>query len=200
MKRMLCTFVAVIFLISISAFAQSKAKPLGDSDLDRITAGGSVALSGGMVTTNVASTIELSNHAQEVATAMNVQNLSDSVAAGGVNVWSGNLLADTDNGFADVVQRNTIMQDGSRSATVVAFTGAVRLNSATGDEVAVGGGSVDVFTTSDVSLANNAQASIQAMNIVNAATSIISNGINVANAGRNSSPTLTQVNTVTQSR
>jgi hypothetical protein len=197
---MLCTFVAVSFLISISAFAQSKAKPLGDSELDRITAGGSVALTGGMVTTDVASTIELSNHAQEVATAMNVQNLSDSVAAGGVNVWSGNLLADTDNGFADVVQRNTIMQDGSRSATVSVFTGEVRFNGITGDEIAVGGGSVDVFTTSDVSLSNNAQADIQAMNIVNAATSIISNGINVASAGRNSSPLLTQVNTITQSR
>jgi hypothetical protein len=79
--------------------------------------------------------------------------------------------------------------------------GAVKIGSATATNIAVDGSTVNSTTNYAVTLADAAEANAKALNIVNAAGGMVSNGVNTAhrtNLGAN--PTLNQVNTISQVR
>ena len=79
--------------------------------------------------------------------------------------------------------------------------GAVDIGSAAATNVAVDGSSVTASNTYAVTLAGSAQENAKALNIVNAAGGMVANGLNIAHtANMNAMPSLTQVNTISQSR
>jgi hypothetical protein len=78
--------------------------------------------------------------------------------------------------------------------------GAVALNDATATNIAVDGSTISDTNTYSISLAGSAEANAKAINIVNAAGGMVANGVNVAHStGMNPVPTLTQVNSISQS-
>jgi hypothetical protein len=65
----------------------------------------------------------------------------------------------------------------------------------------VDGSTVTATNTYSVDLSGTAMENAKAINIVNAAGGMVANGVNVARiANTNSGPTISQVNTVSQSR
>lgn len=79
--------------------------------------------------------------------------------------------------------------------------GALSIGSVSGQNIAVDGSKVDSTNNYSVTLAGAAEQNATAMNIVNAAGGMVANGVNVARtANMNSTPTLSQVNSVSQSR
>ena len=79
--------------------------------------------------------------------------------------------------------------------------GAVAFDSASGKYVAVDGSTVTATNTYTVALADTAQQNAQAINIVNAAGGMVSNGVNVARTSNmNSAPTIVQSNSISQVR
>jgi len=65
----------------------------------------------------------------------------------------------------------------------------------------VDGSTVTATNTYSVDLSGTAMENAKAINIVNAAGGMVANGVNVARtANTNSAPTISQVNTVSQSR
>jgi hypothetical protein len=79
--------------------------------------------------------------------------------------------------------------------------GAVAFDSASGKYVAVDGSTVTATNTYTVALADSAMQNAQALNIVNAAGGMVSNGVNVARTSNlNTAPTIMQSNTISQVR
>ena len=78
--------------------------------------------------------------------------------------------------------------------------GAVAVDDADATNIAVDGSTISDTNTYSVSLAGSAEANAKAINIVNAAGGMVANGVNVAHStGMNPVPTLSQVNSITQS-
>jgi len=85
--------------------------------------------------------------------------------------------------------------------TVYDVQGAVSLDSASAQNIAVDGSTVTSNNTYSVSLAGTAEQNASALNLVNAAGGLVSNGVNVARTSNmNTTPTLTQTNSITQHR
>jgi hypothetical protein len=79
--------------------------------------------------------------------------------------------------------------------------GAVSFDSASAQNVAVDGSTITATNTYSLTLAGTAEQNATAMNIVNAAGGMVANGVNVARTSNmNSTPTLTQSNSISQSR
>ena len=79
--------------------------------------------------------------------------------------------------------------------------GAVNLGSATATNIAVDGSTVNTSENYSVALAGSAEQNAKALNIVNAAGGMVSNGLNIAHtANLNAMPTLNQVNSISQVR
>ena len=77
--------------------------------------------------------------------------------------------------------------------------GATSLAGASAQYIAVDGSSVDVTKNYSVTLAGSAEQNATALNIVNAAGSMVANGLNVTHATSNLVTALTQVNSISQS-
>jgi hypothetical protein len=78
--------------------------------------------------------------------------------------------------------------------------GAVTLDGAAATNIAVDGSTITNNSTYNVTLAGSAEENAKALNIVNAAGGMIANGLNIAHSSNmNAMPTLTQVNTISQS-
>jgi hypothetical protein len=78
--------------------------------------------------------------------------------------------------------------------------GAVAVDDADATNIAVDGSTITDTNTYSVSLAGSAEQNAKAINIVNAAGGMVANGVNVAHStGMNPVPTLTQVNSISQS-
>jgi len=79
--------------------------------------------------------------------------------------------------------------------------GAVAFDAASGKYVAVDGSTVTATNDYTVALAGSAMQNAKALNIVNAAGGMVSNGVNVARTSNlNSAPMITQSNTISQVR
>jgi hypothetical protein len=79
--------------------------------------------------------------------------------------------------------------------------GAVSFDDATAKNIAVDGSTVNDTNNYSVTLAGAAEQNATALNIVNAAGGMVANGINIAHSTNLvSMPTLTQTNTISQSR
>ena len=78
--------------------------------------------------------------------------------------------------------------------------GAVAVDDADATNIAVDGSTISDTNSYSVSLAGSAEQNAKAINIVNAAGGMVGNGVNVAHStGMNPVPTLSQVNSITQS-
>jgi hypothetical protein len=78
--------------------------------------------------------------------------------------------------------------------------GPTTISSASGQNVAVDGSTITTTDTSALSLAGSAESSASGVNLVNSVNSMVSNGVNIAyTSNMNSTPSLTQVNSITQS-
>ena len=87
----------------------------------------------------------------------------------------------------------------SSSHLIHTVEGATSLEGASAQYIAVDGSSVNVTKNYSVTLAGSAEQNATALNIVNAAGSMVANGLNVTHATNNLVTTLTQVNSISQS-
>jgi hypothetical protein len=79
--------------------------------------------------------------------------------------------------------------------------GAVTFDSIDAQNIAVDGSTVTATNNYSVTLAGTVEQNAQALNIVNAAGGMVANALNIARTtANNSSPSLTQVNSISQSR
>jgi len=79
--------------------------------------------------------------------------------------------------------------------------GAVSFDSIDAQNIAVDGSTVTATNSYSVTLAGTVEQNAQALNIVNAAGGMVANAVNIARTtANNSSPSLTQVNSISQSR
>ena len=79
--------------------------------------------------------------------------------------------------------------------------GAVSFDSIDAQNIAVDGSSVSATNNYSVTLAGTAMQNATALNIVNAAGGMVANGVNIGRTtNMNSTPTLTQVNSISQVR
>jgi hypothetical protein len=207
MNKLVCTFVAAGILVG-SAFAQNKTtkQPLRDSQMDGVTAGSSIAIADAAVTTTDTGSVSLSGGALSGATGVNIVNSSDSLVANGVNVYDSSLTNQDSNKGATVNQMNAIKQTQATNATVAIKAKVVPLGlaataTATATNIAADGAKIKTNNNDSVALAGTAEQNATALNIVNSAGGMVSNGVNIAHsANMNAIPTLNQVNVTSQSR
>jgi hypothetical protein len=212
MNKLVCTLVAASVLVNGSAFAQSNAKPaadkqpLRDSQMDGVTAGSAIAIDNASVTSTDAGSVSLSGMSLSGATAVNIVTSSNSLVANGVNIYDSSLTTQDSNGGATVNQVNDVKQTEGTNATVVIAANVVPLGltaaaQAIATNIAADNGQISTNTTNSVDLSGSAEQNATALNIVNSAGGMVSNGVNIAHsANMNAMPTLNQVNVISQSR
>ena len=206
MKKFACTLVTASVLTSGFAFAQTAKQALADNQMDRVTAGSSVAVDNSSVTsTNIGATV-LSGSALSGAAAGNIVNSSDGLASNSINANVVGLVGGTGNQNAGVNQINVTKQSETSDAQAqvtaditlpnLSFTGNAAATNLAGD-----GASVQSTTAEVVDLSGSAESNASALNIVNAAGSVVSNSINLNLSGAQAgSSTLNQINVTTQTR
>ena len=200
MKKVLA-ILAFTLLIGISALAYGKSKPLADQQLDRISAGSAIANGESTATDSRSFDVDLDGSSLNGASAVNIVNAADSTVGNGVNVWSGDHLNN-----ATVVQTNAITQTGvpcdcGTPAAVVATTATPNEHEAdvaTANAIALDGSTATNKIEESVELSGSSEANAKAVNIVNAAGSLVGNGVNVASSTNMNNLTLTQVNVIVQ--
>lgn len=219
MKKLSGIFVFTL-LICISALAYGRSKPLADKQMDQISAGSAIANGESTATDSRNFEVDLDGSALNGASAINIVSAADSTVANGVNVWTGDQTNQGDqkdhapvtssqdgNSRATVLQTNTITQKGvpcdcGTSGTVIAATATndeIETDEAAGNAIALDGSTATNKIDESVELSGSAEANAHAINIVNAAGSIVGNGVNVASSMNLSSVSLNQVNVITQS-
>lgn len=196
--------VTLVFalLICVSALAYGKSKPLADKQMDQISAGSSVADGESTADSSRIFEVNLGGSSLNDASAINIVNAANSTVANGVNTWSGDKLHD-----ATAVQVNTITQTGvpcdcGTPGTVVAATATsdeIETDEAAANAIALDGSKATDTMRESVSLSGSAEAEAHAVNIVNAAGSLVANGVNVASSTNLNNVTLTQTNVIAQS-
>jgi hypothetical protein len=93
--------------------------------------------------------------------------------------------------YSDASTKNSEIQNTVEGATTIA--------SAAADNIATDGSSINTSESSTLSLAGAAQQNAAAINLVNAADSLVANGVNIARTtNMNTTPTLNQVNSISQ--
>lgn len=218
MKRLSATLVFTL-IIGVAALAYGKGKPLADQQMDRISAGSAIADGESNASDTREFEVELSGSALNGASAVNIVNAANSTVANGVNVWSAGSHDDSsvmdtspkqeegNGGTAIVLQTNTITQTGvpcdcGSPGEVTATTvtkDETEVDTASGNAIALDGSTASNKVEESIGLSGSAEANAKAVNIVNAAGSLVANGVNVASSDHLSSLILTQVNVITQS-
>jgi hypothetical protein len=206
MNKLVCTLVTAGVLVS-SAFAQNKTtkQSLPDSQMDGVTAGSAVAVANAAVTSSDTGSVNLSGAALSGASAVNIVNSSDSLVANGVNVYDSSLTTQDSNKGATVNQLNVVKQTEATNATVAIKAKVVPLGlaataTATATNIAADSAKINTTNNDNVALAGTAEQNASALNIVNSAGGMVSNGVNIArSANMNAIPTLNQVNITSQS-
>jgi hypothetical protein len=212
MNKFVCTLITASVLVSGSAFAQGKAKPatdtqpLRDSQMDGVTAGSAIAVANATITSSDTGSVSLSGSALSGASGVNIVNSSNSLVANGVNIYDSSLTNQDSNQGAEVNQVNIAKQSEGTNAKVAIKAKVVPLGldataNASATNIAADNASVDANTNYSVALAGSAEQNATALNIVNSAGGMVSNGVNIAHStNMNAIPTLNQVNVTTQSR
>jgi hypothetical protein len=94
---------------------------------------------------------------------------------------------------------NVAINDVDNSHVVNTVQGADSIASAAGNNVAVDNSHITNTDMYSVSLAGSAEQNASAINLVNAAGSMVANGVNIARiSNMNTTPTLNQVNSISQ--
>jgi len=200
MKKLSATLVFTL-IIGVAALAYGKSKPLADQQMDRISAGTAIADGESSATDSHSYEVELSDHALDHATGVNIVNAADSDVADEVNAWRGDKLHD-----AAVAQSNSTSQRGvpcdCGPGEVLSRTTSeyeTESDEAIGSAIALDGSKASDRTDESVELSGSAEASARAVNIVNAAGSLVANEVNVASSTNLNNLALAQSNTITQS-
>jgi hypothetical protein len=216
MKQLSTLVLACVFCVS--ALASSKSKPLADNQLDQISAGSAIATGESTATDTNTAKVELGGSSLNGASSLNIVNAADSTVGNGVNVWSGNIEAKDmqiyspdskkkDEDRERVKQTNVIVQKG---IPCTCSPGEVRNENeedheqsetwAEGNAIALDGSKATNKSEFSVELSGSAEANAKALNIVNAAGSIVGNGVNVASSNNAQNlGSLTQLNVIVQS-
>ena len=216
MKRLSATLVFTL-IIGIAALAYGKGKPLADQQMDRISAGSAIADGESNASDSREFEVELSGSALNGASAVNIVNAANSTVANGVNVWSAASHDDSskmdtsskegNGGTAIVLQTNTITQTGvpcdcgtpGAAVATTATKDEVETDIASANAIALDGSTASNKVEESIELSGSAEANAKAVNIVNAAGSLVANGVNVASSDHLGLVTLNQVNVITQS-
>jgi hypothetical protein len=201
MKKLSGIFVCGL-LIGISALAYGKSKPLADKQMDQISAGSAIADGESNASSSRSFTVTLDGSALSGASAINIVNAANSTVADGVNTWNGDTMHD-----AAVAQSNTITQTGvpcdcgAPAGTVVAATetaAETEADVATANAIALDGSTATDTVAESVTLSGSAESDAHAINIVNAAGSLVANGVNVASSTNMNNAALAQTNVIVQ--
>ncbi len=193
MKRLLIS-ATLLLLACGTALASGKGQPLADNQLDEISAGSAIAIGHNSTAQNTTTaTVKLGDNALKGATAVNMVNAADSTVANGVNVAFGSA------GAGEVKQLNILLQKGIPDGGPAEFeveTAPVGIDGKWDlaiikkfeaelavDALAIAGGHATNNSDFSVSLDGSAEANAKAVNIVNAAGSLVANGVNVAAGG-----------------
>ena len=200
MKKVSAALVFTL-IIGVAALAYGKSKPLADQQMDRISAGTAIADGESTASDSHSFEVELSDHALDHATGVNIVNAADSAVADGVNAVREDKLHD-----ALVRQDNSITERGvpcdCGPGEVLARTASVfetETDEAIGSAIALDGSRASDRTDESVELSGSAEAAARAVNIVNAAGSLVGNGVNVASSTNLNNATIGQQNMITQS-
>jgi hypothetical protein len=100
----------------------------------------------------------------------------------------------------------TASNDFAHSSTTsdtlaLTYMGPTTIGSAVGQNVAVDGSTINSANTGSLSLAGSSESGASGVNIVNAVGSMVANGVNIGfTSNMNAMPTLTQSNSISQSR
>jgi hypothetical protein len=188
-------------VIGISALAYGKSKPLADKQMDQISAGSAIADGESTASSSRTFSVSLDGSALSGASAINIVNAANSTVADGVNTWNGDTMHD-----AAVAQANTITQTGvpcdcGTPGAVVAATATsdeIEADAATANAIALDGSTATDTMSESVSLSGSAESDAHAINIVNAAGSLVANGVNVASSTNMNNAALVQVNVIVQ--
>ncbi len=177
----------IVFFLAATAFAGSpekKGTALSDKQLDAITAGVDSAKNGSTLTLNRKGTVTLKEKAQEKAKGLNLVNSAESTVGNGVNVLD--TKSSTTGHVISASQTNSISQSGG-------VTENFPFN-----PLANAPSTVTTNPTSRVTLNNDAQGEAKGGNLVNAAGSLVANGVNVTRTSKASSIGVFQFNSIGQ--
>lgn len=197
MKKLLLS-ATLLSLACGTALASGKGKPLADDQMDQISAGSAIAIGHDAKAENTTTaTVKLDGHALKDATAVNLVNAADSTVGNGVNVWIGSV------GIEHVKQLNIILQKGIPDGGPAEFDASAERPEVPRDmdtldarvlegfeaeldvdALAAFGGHATNKSEFSVSLGGDAEENAKAVNIVNAAGSLVANGVNVAAGSR----------------
>lgn len=172
-----------------------------------LTEGSSIAVDNAAVTTSNTGAVNLSGSALSGAAGVNIVNSTDSAVANGVNVYDSSLTNQAANSGSTVTQTNTLNQNEKTNANVqlaAALPAPIDLAvtaQATATNIAVDSAKTSTSTNYSVDLAGTAEQNATALNIVNSAGGMVSNGLNIAHSvNMNAIPALNQVNSISQVR
>jgi hypothetical protein len=203
MKKVSATLV-LVFLVGVATLAYGQRKPLGDKQLDQISAGSAIANGESSASDSREFEVSLMGSALNGASGVNIVSAADSTVAGATNAWSGDHLNNAVLAQANAIAQKGIPNDGSSDGKITAATthGAPETETetdvATGTAIALDGSSAHSSTEMSVELSDMAEANAKAVNIVNAAGSLVANGVNVASSTNLNNLTLTQTNAIAQ--
>jgi len=203
MNKVVYSLVTASLLVAGSAaFGQQTKQSLRDNQMDSVTAGSAIAFDRASVTSQDSGSVSLSGSALSDASGVNIVSESNSLVANGVNI------ADTDSQTGrepngKLIQVNDTQQteaDNAKIALTIASPNGVAAK-VMATNIAAGHAHVNTTNDYSVDLAGSAEEDANAVNIVNAAGGMVSNGVNIAHTSNVSVlPTLTQVNYTSQSR
>lgn len=200
MKKLSSILVVVLF-VGVSTLAYGQSKRLADKQLDQISAGSAIADGESSASDSRDFQVELSGSALNGASGVNIVSAADSTVADGVNTWSGDHLFNAVVAQANAIAQKGIPNDGSSDGAVVAATTTpteTEADVAAGTAIALDDSTATSKTEMSVELSGSAQANAKAVNIVNAAGSLVANGVNIASSTNLNNLTLAQANAITQ--
>jgi len=192
MKRLIGIFT-ILLITGVVAFAQnSKSKPLSDRQMDIITAGNSGGHDddGGDKNGGTA-TVAISGGALSGVTAVNLVVAADSTVVSGINVFSGNTSSSTKTPTPTPAAKGSDDKGGKGGDDHGGNNaGLTQTNDIYVDHTSKSA------SNSSVTVSDNAESGVTATNLVNAASSVVVSGLNVAQTNTLNSASFTQVNKI----
>jgi hypothetical protein len=200
MKKLSGIFVCGL-LIGISALAYGKSKPLGDKQMDQISAGSAIADGESNASSSRSFSVSLDGSALSGASSLNIVNAANSTVANGVNTLNADKLHDAAAAQVNIVAQTGVPCDCGTPGAVIAATATrdeIEADAATANAIALDGSTASDSMSESVNLDGSAESNAHAINIVNAAGSLVANGVNVASATNMNDLRLAQVNVIVQ--
>lgn len=192
MKKLI-GILTILLITGVVAFAQNS-KPLSDKQMDSITAGNSGGHDdgggddeGGNKNGGTA-TVAVSGGALSGVTAVNLVVAADSTVVSGINVFSGNTSTSSNAPTPAPAKKGSDDKGGDDHGGNSA--GLTQSNDIYVDHTAKNS------STSSVTISDNAESGVTATNLVNAASSVVVSGLNVAQMNTLNTSSVTQSNKI----